>query len=232
MKVALVIPAAGRGKRLKTASPKALVRVLGRPILIHTVSALERSFHFYEMVVLAPANQVERFRNVLKRFGFGNVCVVPGGRTRAESVKNGVKSVSDICEWVLVHDAARPLVDARMIRRLIRAAKKTGAAITAALVTSTVKRVNLKRRVLVGTENRDLLVMAQTPQIFKKNLLMNRYKALGTRALLATDEAALFDGTQTQVRVVPGDEKNIKVTTPEDIELFKFYLNGRHSERA
>jgi len=74
--------------------------------------------------------------------------------------------------------------------------------------------------------------MAQTPQIFKKNLLMNRYKALGTRALLATDEAALFDGTQTQVRVVPGDEKNIKVTTPEDIELFKFYLNGRHSERA
>ena len=156
-----------------------------------------------------------------------DVRVVEGGRTRAESVRNGVLSVSENCQWVLVHDAARPLVDKNLIRRLIHSAKKTGAAILAAPVTSTVKRVDTRHKTILGTEDRGSLVLAQTPQIFKKDLLMRRYQALGPKALLATDEAALFDGSGIKVNIVHGDERNVKITTSQDLELFKFYMGKK-----
>ena len=179
------------------------------------------------MIVAVPAGQAEKFRALLKRYSLGDVRVVQGGRTRAESVRNGVLSVSEDCQWIMVHDAARPLVSKRSVRRLIHSAKKTGAAILIAPVISTVKRMDARHKYILRTEDRSSLVLAQTPQIFKRDLLMARYQALGSKALLATDEAALFDGCQIKVNVVPGDERNIKITTPTDIDLFKFYMEKK-----
>ena len=91
------------------------------------------------------------------------------------------------------------------------------------------KKINSKRKTIARTENRDTLVLAQTPQVFKKDLLMKRYELLGPKALSATDETALFDGSRTRVSIVPGSERNIKITTPEDLGLFKFYLGKKRS---
>ena len=224
MKITAIIAAAGQGRRLKTRRLKALVPVLGRPLLIYTLKGLKKSFSFYEMIVVAPTGRVEDFKSILRRHSLGSVRVIRGGRTRAESVRNGVRNVSKVSQWVLVHDAARPWVNARLVRRLIRSVKKTGVATLAIPVTSTVKRVDAIHKNIARTEDRGSLILAQTPQVFKKDLLMKRYRILGPKALSATDETALFDGSMTRVSVVPGDERNIKITTVQDLDLFKFYL--------
>lgn len=221
MKVAAVIPAAGRGKRLGAGLPKAFVRVLGKPLLAHTLENLNRSYPFTEIILAVDSALLEKTRLLLKKYGFGKrLRLVAGGATRAESVQKAASSVSPKCDWVLVHDAARPLVDSALVRRTLAAARRSGVALAAMLSTATVKQA---RGGTVTTLDRRGIHLAQTPQVFKKKLLLDRYRKLGKKALMVTDEAALFDGTG-RVSLVVGDEKNIKITTPADLELFKFYL--------
>lgn len=222
--VAAIIPAAGSGRRLGFRKPKPFVRVLGRPLIVHTIKNLERSYRFTEIIVAASPRSVRRMRRCLAQFHCKNIKITSGGQTRAQSVFNGLKEVSDECGWVIVHDAARPFVDSTLVKRLLAAAKTSGAAICAAPIHATVKRVNPKGRWIEGTEDRSRFFLAQTPQVFQRKLLQKRYESLGRAALTGTDCAALFDGSGIRVRVVPGDAKNIKITTPEDIELMKFYL--------
>ena len=222
MKVAAIIPAAGQGRRLGSKTFKPFVRIFGKPLLVHTLESLKESFNFSEIIIATAPSRLEETLGLLRRHRIRGVRVVLGGKSRAESVRNALFTVSGDCEWVLVHDAARPFVDRSQVKKLLRAALMTGAAILAAPVTATVKRVDGQKTVL-NTEDRDSLFLAQTPQVFRKDLLVRRYDELGPAALGRTDEAALFDRSRTQVRAVLGDLRNIKVTTPEDIELFKFY---------
>ena len=227
MKIAAIIPAAGRGKRLKTKKLKPFISVAGKPLLIHTLLNLKKSCRLEQIILAVPADQEKNFKELLKRYRLNNVLIVIGGRSRAESVRNGLEEVSDSCDWVLVHDAARPLVSKVVVKRLVQCAKKTGGAIAALPVTSTVKRVYPPTAEIARTEDRGTLYLAQTPQLFKKKLLMDRYRVLGKKALAATDEAALFDGSGVKVGIALGEARNIKITTPEDIELFKFYLKKK-----
>ena len=126
VKITAIVPAAGQGKRLKTRRLKALVPVLGRPLFVHTLKGLKKSFRFHEIIVVVPFYRAKDFRNLLRRHSLGGVRVIRGGRTRAESVRNGVQSVSEVSDYVLVHDAARPWVEKGSIHRLIRSAKKNG----------------------------------------------------------------------------------------------------------
>lgn len=109
------------------------------------------------------------------------------------------------------------------MRRVLGAARRSGAALCTLPVISTLKRVDGTRRRIVRTEDRRRLVEAQTPQVFRKDWLRSRFRRLGAFAFSATDEAALFDRSRVSVRAVPGDPRNIKITTPGDLELFKFY---------
>lgn len=227
MKIAVIVPAAGQGRRLKTKQPKAFVPLLGKPLLIHTLTNLKRSFSFKEMIVAAASSQLKSVRRFLARYRLNGVRVVPGGRTRAESVRNAVVSLSNKCEWVLIHDAARPFVSLDLVRRLIKSARRTGAAICALPATATVRRIDPKKGIALGTEDRESLVLVQTPQVFRKRLLLERYQRLGKKALSATDEAALFDGSAVKVSVIPGDSRNIKVTTKDDLKLCEFYLKKK-----
>ncbi len=177
------------------------------------------------MVATAP-RLVRRTLVLLKECGLDRkVRVVGGGRTRAESVRNAVFRVSPSCEWILVHDAARPLVDPSLVARLLKAAKSSGAALCALPATATVKDVKTGR--VRGTLDRRNIFLAQTPQVFRKKFLLERYQKLGKKALRATDEAALFDGSRVRTAVVNGEVRNIKITTPDDLRLFQFYLNGK-----
>lgn len=224
MKVAAIVPAAGLGKRLGSGALKALVRVGGKPLLVLTLDRLKTAYAFEETIVASYPTKMKEVRNLLDRHGLGSVKVVLGGATRAASVLNAVRAASSDAVWILVHDAARPLVTREVVLRLLRAAKKSGAAICAIPATATVKRIDPAALSIRGTEDRQSLVLAQTPQVFKRKLLLERYQRLGKRVFGATDEAALFDGTETRVQVVLGDERNIKITTPADLELAEYYL--------
>ena len=224
MKVALVVPSAGSGRRLKTSVPKPFVAVAGKPLLIHTLKRLVRNFRFDQVVVAVEARQTERVKKLLRRFRF-HADVVAGGKTRAESVYKAVSNVKPSVEWVLVHDAARPWVTGKLVRRVLNAARKTGAAICGLPATATVKKINIKNNSVIRTEDRNSLILVQTPQVFRKDLLEARYRRLGRGAFRCTDEAALFDGTKINVKVAAGEARNLKITTPEDLEFFRKFAS-------
>ncbi len=226
MKVAAIVPAAGVGKRLKTKSFKAFVQLNGKPLLVQTLLNLKKAGHFSEIVIAAHPSKLKETRTLLDRHALKAVKIAAGGASRAESVFKALKVVSRHSDWILVHDAARPFVNRRLVMRLLKAVKKTGAALCALPAAATVKRVALKTQTVARTENRKTLYLAQTPQVFKKKLLLERYRALGNKAFLATDEAALFDGSKTRVKVVAGDARNLKITTPFDLRIADYYLKG------
>ena len=221
MKVAAIVPAAGRGRRFQSPVSKLFVPVGGKPLLVHTLQQLARSFSFEEILVMTGRADVKRTEKILKRFGLGRLRVLAGGATRAASVKRGFERISKKCDWVLIHDGARPCVDRALVLRTLSAAKNTGAALCALPATATVKKVDLKRGTVISTEDRRSLYLAQTPQVFRSDLLSARYRALKKRALKATDEAALFDGSAVRVRVALGDAKNVKVTTRDDLRTLR-----------
>jgi len=227
IRVAAIVPAAGKGRRFKSKTRKLLVPVAGKPLLAHTLINLKKSFPFTEIILAVDPLQKENIGRLLKKYGLRGIKVVGGGKTRSQSVLNGLSGISKECDWALVHDAARPFVDRGLVRRLLEGAKKTGAAICALPVTATVKAINIRNQMIIRTEDRDRLYLAQTPQVFKKDLLLRRYQALGRKAFRATDEAALFDRSDVRVKVIEGEAKNIKITTSQDLELMKFYLKER-----
>ncbi len=230
MRVAAIVPAAGKGRRLGAKVPKAFVRVGGKTLLAHTLERLARSFRFDELVVVGDRSQLEPLKRIVRSVR-SDTKVVAGGRTRAESVLNGLRAVSERCDWVLVHDAARPMVSSETIRRTILAARRSGGAISASPVSSTVKNVDRRRSVILGTQDRSRIYFAHTPQVFSRRLLLNRYRRLGPAALARTDEAALFDGSSLRVALVEDQPDNLKITTPLDLTVFRFYLGRRGGKR-
>ena len=227
MRVAALVPAAGRGRRLGNKTPKPFIKILGKPLLVYTLENLNKAGPFHEIIVAVEKGRVRSTEALLKRWGLGSARVVAGGSTRAESVRQAVFSVSDDCELVLVHDAARPAVSARCVRGVIQAAKKSGAAVCALPATATVKLGGPRFGKVFRTLDRRRIYLAQTPQVFGRKKLLERYRLLGKKALTATDEAALFDGSGAAALLVPGEAGNLKITTAEDLRLFRFYLRQK-----
>ncbi len=224
MFVAAVIPAAGRGKRLGAGTPKAFFKISGKPLLLHTLTSLQKAHRFIDMVVSVHSKEILATQALLKKYKMSGVRVVAGGETRAESVYNAVRTLSSDVKWVLVHDAARPLVTAKVVREALLVASKADGAVAAIPISSTVKRTDAKTSQIMRTEDRSSLYLAQTPQVFKLSKLRDRYRVLRKKITRATDEAALFDGTKARILISKGDPRNIKITTPEDVELMKYNL--------
>jgi len=180
-----------------------------------TVRGLRRAGVFEGIVVAVPAGWSERARRIL---GAGNhLKIVTGGRTRQDSVGNALKALPPACRLVAVHDAARPFASPSLIRRIVRAAHATGAAIPALPIEDTVKRVNVGGDV-VATVPRETLTRVQTPQAARRDLLDRAHARARRRRVQATDESALLEGIGVRVRTVPGDAANIKITTPGDLK--------------
>ena len=222
-----MVPAAGKGKRLGAGTPKAYLFVRGKPLFVHTLRALKKAYPFRGIILVVDISRIAHARKELVRHGLGHVWLTSGGATRAESVKNGLLAVPSGPHLVAVHDAARPLVSREVVRRTVAAARKGTGAICAIPISSTVKRVDPDRGIIQGMEDRNRLVLAQTPQVFSRSALLSRYRTLGSKAYRATDEAALFDGSRLSVRVVEGDERNMKVTSKSDLECLKKSLRNR-----
>ena len=214
-----VLAAAGSGKRLGVDRPKAFARLGDRPLLAESLERLEHSAWVDAVVVVAPAGWEEPAILLAEELGCGKVSAsVTGGETRAASVAAGLAEVPADAAVVLVHDAARPLLPDDVIARVLAPLSEGwDGAVPALPAADTVKRV--RGEAVVETLDRSELVLVQTPQAFVAPVLR---EAMGGGE--ASDCAALVEARGGRVKVVPGDRRLLKVTTPEDLELVASWL--------
>lgn len=222
MKVACIVPAAGKGKRLGFKQDKAFISLRGKPLLSHTLGALQRCAFIDEIIVVVSRGKLKTSKKLVKKCGFRKVsAVVTGGKRRFDSVKNGLRGAQN-ADFIVVHDGARPFVSEDLLEKVFLAAKKTGAALCATPLKQTLK-ISDKNLFVSKTPARSSLWEAQTPQAFKKNLMVKAYRKAKDRT--ATDDASLVEKLGYKVKIVKGSYRNIKITTPEDLELAKLFLN-------
>lgn len=213
-KVALLIPAAGSGERFGAAIPKALVQLNGRTLIEHAVLNLGPISS--QIIVAAPAGFEAEFRKILG----DAVTVVTGGSTRTKSVKIALESIAPEIEYVLVHDAARPLATSELGQRVIDAIAAGDVAVIPALsVTDTIKEVDASNYV-VSTPNRERLRAVQTPQGFARETLVKAHM----QNIEATDDGALVEAMRGKVKLIEGENRALKITNPEDLASALKYL--------
>jgi 2-C-methyl-D-erythritol 4-phosphate cytidylyltransferase len=220
-----IVLAAGKGARLKNRLPKPLVKIGGRPAIIYALESLERHPRIGEIVLVLSAANRERITRFLRPYRFRKIkALVLGGRRRQDSVYNGLKAVSTGSEWVLVHDSARPFIGSGLISRVVAGAKKSGAALPAVKAKATIKFSEDGRKVKC-TLDRDKLWEAQTPQVFRKELLAEAYRRRSRGTV--TDDASLLEKMGRRVNIVEGDYENIKITTADDLLIADFIARKR-----
>jgi len=245
MKVVVIIPAAGLGTRMTSATrvkakrpapSKQFTELGGTPILIHTLRKFAASPQVSEIFVALRRDEIVGFRerldaeaqDILRK----RVELVEGGEHRQHSVANALAAVSagpgDI---VLVHDAVRPFVTPEIIDEVIRGAEKHGAAIAGMPAVDTVKQVERTAdgALITSTVPRERVVMAQTPQGFRYEILKQAFDEAAADGFIGTDEASLVERSGKEVAVVMGSPRNLKITTPADMELAEFYLQQQHN---
>ena len=235
MKVAVILPAAGLGTRMGKGtaekagtSRKQFMLLDGSPILMHTVRKFIASPRVGVIVIAVRAEDTEWVREILAaEFETGRVRVVEGGNSRQESVQNALSSLGPEYELVAVHDAVRPFIDLDTIHKVFDEAAETGAAIVGVPAIDTVKQVTRgTTHVRVrATLPREKLVMAQTPQVFRYDLLVRAFETARQDNFVATDESSMVERLDVEVSVVPGSDRNIKITKPTDMELAHLFLN-------
>jgi 2-C-methyl-D-erythritol 4-phosphate cytidylyltransferase len=242
MKVVVIIPAAGLGTRMasapsakgkKPAASKQFAALAGTPILIHTLRKFATSPEVAELYLALRVNEMEGFRTLLekedKNLEIKKIQTVEGGEHRQQSVANALQAVSAATDdIVLVHDAVRPFVTKEIIHDVIQAAQKYGAAIAGIPAVDTVKQVErtAEGALITATLPRERVVMAQTPQGFRYGVLKKAFDEAIADGFLGTDEASLVERSGHEVAVVMGSPRNIKITTPADLELAEFYLKS------
>jgi len=218
MKTVTIIPAGGTGRRMGREIPKQYLLLAGIPILAHTLSAFQRSPLVDEIILAIPEGDIAEVRRVVvERYGFSRVrLVLAGGRERQDSVKNALAHVCDEHGVIVIHDGVRPFVTGDLIERAVAGAKQYGAVSTGVPVRDTVKEVDEAGRV-VKTVPREGLWLTQTPQAFRREVILAAYERAAADGFYGTDDASLVERTGIPVRMIPGDKDNIKVTTPEDL---------------
>jgi 2-C-methyl-D-erythritol 4-phosphate cytidylyltransferase len=244
MKVVVIIPAAGLGTRMapalvgakgkqKAQLSKQFIELGGMPILVRTVRVFAAISDVSEIYIALRPGEIDTFRARLEKEGKQKkVKLVEGGEHRQQSVANALSKVraapDDI---ILVHDAVRPFVTEEIIKEVIFAAERYGAAIAGVPAVDTVKRVErtAEGALIKATVPREKVVLAQTPQGFRYDVLKKAFDEAGE--FQATDEASLVEHSEHDVAVVMGSPRNIKITTPADMELAEFYLKSSAERR-
>jgi 2-C-methyl-D-erythritol 4-phosphate cytidylyltransferase len=233
MKVIVIIPAAGLGTRMAPPTPgkgksKQFTELNGTPILIHTLRKFIDSPSVTEIYIALRADEMTEFRARLEKETLSKrVELVSGGEHRQQSVAHALDAISaSLDDIVLVHDAVRPFVSEDIIEQVIQAAQKYGAAIAGMPAVDTVKQVDrtAEGAVITATIPRERIVMAQTPQGFRYGVLKKAFDDANADGFLGTDEASLLERAGGEVAVVMGSSRNIKITTPSDLELAEFFL--------
>jgi 2-C-methyl-D-erythritol 4-phosphate cytidylyltransferase len=222
-----IIVAGGSGGRFRSETPKQFLSLSGKPLLAHTLSRFQACASIARIVLVLPREGFAAGREIMEPYlGTTPTDVVPGGETRQASVREGLSCLDPAPESLIaVHDGARPLVDTELIAAVIAKASELGGAIAAIPVVETLKRVS-EAMAIERTVDRGRYYRAQTPQCFRYDLLTRAFEAARRDGFVGTDEAALVERLGATIQVVNGSERNIKITTPEDLARAEYYLRS------
>jgi 2-C-methyl-D-erythritol 4-phosphate cytidylyltransferase len=225
--IAAIVAAAGLGVRMGNSTPKPYLLLAGKPILAHTLGVFEKIKEIQEVTLVVHPDELDYCQEkVISPYGFKKVLrLVPGGKERQDSVYNALKALKneDELEIVLVHDGVRPFFTGEQVRRLIQAARSHGGAVLGLPAQDTLKTVTAEGEVRQTLERRDIWQI-QTPQAFQAPLLRRAFVEAYSRDFYGTDEASLVEQLNQPVMVIPGSPLNLKLTTPDDLDLAEAIL--------
>ena len=220
-KVGAVIVAAGSSTRMGGVD-KTFAPVLGLPLVVHTINQFESSPIVNQIVLVVANNSVEQAQELIQQRAYSKVTgICVGGLRRQDSVRSGLESLNG-CEWVMVHDGARPCLDEAILQRGLEAALEYGSAIAGVPIKDTIKIVS-PQQIVEETPDRSLLWAAQTPQVFQYQMLLDTHHAFDQDV---TDDAAMIESLGHPVKMYLGSYRNIKVTTSEDLVIAEAFLKS------
>lgn len=224
MKITVIIPAAGSGTRYSSSKNKLFENLAGMPVIIHTLKKISAVKEINNIIICTSADLISEMRILVKDHNILKVeKIIQGGETRQESVYLGLKTAKEFSpDYVLIHDAARPLITEKIIKESIKTAVEKGASVVAVPVKDTIKKVNPETNEIIQTLNRDELWSIQTPQVFKFKEILEAHEKFKVQNF--TDDAALMEKLNIPISVVEGSYKNIKITTAEDLKIARVLL--------
>ncbi|MEX2397482.1 MAG: 2-C-methyl-D-erythritol 4-phosphate cytidylyltransferase [Balneolales bacterium] len=218
--LSVIIPAAGSGIRMKSDVPKPFIKLHQKTVLEHTVEAFKQVPQVQRIVIATSGDTLEKARTLFSDNGSEpEVLCIEGGSERQYSISNALQKVGDV-DLVAIHDAVRPFVRVKDILECSEAALGIGAAILAVKASDTIKVVD-DSAFVTETLDRGKIWLAQTPQIFRKDILLSAYSKALESDLAFTDDASLVEHAGYPVKVIPGDSRNIKLTYPNDMQRAK-----------
>lgn len=236
MKNVAIVLAAGSGKRMQSDVKKQYMQIAGKPLIYYALHTFEQSDIITDVILVTGADDIDFCKqDIVEEYGFSKVRdIVAGGKERYHSVMAGIDAISKAggCEYVFIHDGARPFVDEAMLGRLYEDVKVTEACVAAVKSKDTVKLANTADYV-VSTPNRDLTWIIQTPQVFEYELIKEAYGilkeeecGLPCQGIVVTDDAMVVETwTKHRVKLTVGRYENIKVTTPDDVIMAELIVS-------
>ncbi|HKL76151.1 MAG TPA: 2-C-methyl-D-erythritol 4-phosphate cytidylyltransferase [Halanaerobiales bacterium] len=216
MNIGAIIPAAGQGKRMEKDINKQYLQLGDRPLLAHTLEVFANNKDISQIIVVVRKNEMDYCqKNILDKYNFKDIKLVAGGETRQQSVYAGLKAFLPATNYVIIHDGARPLISKNLLNKVIKKAPQYKALTTAVSVKDTIKIVN-KENYVEKTPDRNSLKAVQTPQAFSYELIYKAHANFDSN-LKVTDDASLVEKMGHKVKVIQGENSNIKITTPIDL---------------
>lgn len=228
-----IVLAAGQGKRMQSSIHKQYLLIHDKPVLYYSLKAFEDSLINDIILVVGKGEEDYCREEIIKKYGFDKVrAVVQGGKERYHSVANGIRSINWQCDYVFIHDGARPFVNVQIIKRAYDEVKQFKACVIGMPVKDTVKIAD-GNGFVAETPNRSHIWQIQTPQVFETELITSAYERLlseeekmSANGVIITDDAMVVEYfMDTPVRLVQGSYENIKITTPEDLKIAEIFLN-------
>lgn len=226
-KIFALIPAAGMGKRMGASINKQYLELCGIPIVARTISIFQNSPLIDHIYLIIPKEEIPYcYENIVKKYNLTKVVdIIAGGKERQNSVMNGLLAIQNIAsddDVVIIHDGVRPFVTEDMIKLSIDSAKHYDGALVAVPAKDTIKIVVDKT--VVETPKREMLWQAQTPQSFRYSVIFTAYKNGESESFVATDDSSLVENYGGKVKIIEGSYSNIKITTPEDLNVAETFL--------
>lgn len=232
-KTTAIVLAAGSGKRMKSSIRKQYLMIEDKPLLYYSLKAFDNSF--IDNIVLVTGKGEEQFcrEEIIKKYDIRKVsAIVEGGKERYHSVAYGLRAVNWECDYVFIHDGARPFIDNEILKRALDDVVRTRACVVGMPVKDTVK-ISDRSGYVADTPARSLVWQIQTPQVFEKELISDAYEKLLFReeellkdGVNITDDAMVVEFfTDVKVKLTEGSYRNIKITTPEDLDIAKIFIN-------
>lgn len=228
--ITAIIPAAGRSERMGKLGNKLFVEIKNKPILAYTLEVFNQCPQIDQITLVLNEKDLKLFQEKIeKKYHFKkNLLVVKGGKQRQDSVFEGLKKIDKSTLYIVIHDGSRPLITTRLINKAISDVQGTNGIVLGLPLVDTIKKVS-ENRIIEKTLNREKIWLTQTPQIFKKEIIIEAHQRAKKDKFQATDDAMLVERLGYKVKMLPGSSDNIKITNPEDLRLMEYILDKRKS---